>query len=349
MKFNDNITLDIAKAVSDVLEGKVKKEEMDPTDHVKKSDEGKFCVYNAANKKVKEFDTKDEADKYAVDNHDKLMAAKNEVAEPRAKGEKDFKDKHVKKVSGMKNDGTNIKEAMLKVKAWTGSLKKPPKGLEIAKSQSSSMGGNDVVFKGDEKDLITYAKRSLGAEGDTLGDIQRTVEAAEKTPTGPAKEESEKQKKYQAFFSKALKKFGVKSPSELEGDKKKDFFDYVDANYEADDEPEEGVKEGAEQVDEILGTIKKVAQKVKDKVVGKKEKPQPTRNPVDMKKLLNNPGQIKARLIAAKQKLKDAEDMHAKATKDDNEKGMEHWSEVELNRHNEVEKLTKKLKDAMAK
>ena len=50
------------------------------------------------------------------------------------------------------------------------------------------------------------------------------------------KEQSEKQKKYQAFFNKALKKFGVSSPDELEGDKKKEFFDYVDANYEADNE-----------------------------------------------------------------------------------------------------------------
>ena len=58
----------------------------------------------------------------------------------------------------------------------------------------------------------------------------------EETPTGPTDEETEKQKKYQAFFNKALKKFGVKSPSELEGDKKKEFFDYVDKNYEADNE-----------------------------------------------------------------------------------------------------------------
>lgn len=49
-------------------------------------------------------------------------------------------------------------------------------------------------------------------------------------------EESSKQKKYQAFFDKALKKFGVKSPAELKGDKKKEFFDYVDKNYEADNE-----------------------------------------------------------------------------------------------------------------
>ena len=56
--------------------------------------------------------------------------------------------------------------------------------------------------------------------------------------TGEEVEEelSAKQKKYRAFFDKALKKFGVKSPDELEGDKKKEFFDYVDANYEADNE-----------------------------------------------------------------------------------------------------------------
>ena len=52
----------------------------------------------------------------------------------------------------------------------------------------------------------------------------------------PKEEESEKQKKYQAFFQKALKKFGVKSPAELEGDKKKEFFDYVDKNYKSDSE-----------------------------------------------------------------------------------------------------------------
>ena len=51
-----------------------------------------------------------------------------------------------------------------------------------------------------------------------------------------ADEQSDKQKKYKAFFDKALKKFGVDSPAELEGDKKKEFFDYVDANYEAENE-----------------------------------------------------------------------------------------------------------------
>ena len=49
------------------------KEEMNPTDHVKKKGD-KFCVYNADGSIAKEFDNKEDADKYAIDNHDKLMA-----------------------------------------------------------------------------------------------------------------------------------------------------------------------------------------------------------------------------------------------------------------------------------
>jgi len=38
--------------------------------------------------------------------------------------------------------------------------------------------------------------------------------------------------KYQEFFQSALDKFGVKSPNELSDEKKKEFFDYVDKNYD---------------------------------------------------------------------------------------------------------------------
>ena len=41
---------------------------------------------------------------------------------------------------------------------------------------------------------------------------------------------------YKKFFNAALKKFGVSSPDELEGDKKKEFFDYVDKNWKGDHE-----------------------------------------------------------------------------------------------------------------
>ena len=41
---------------------------------------------------------------------------------------------------------------------------------------------------------------------------------------------------YEAFFQKAMKKFGIKSPDELDDEKKKKFFNWVDNNYSAKDE-----------------------------------------------------------------------------------------------------------------
>lgn len=42
---------------------------------------------------------------------------------------------------------------------------------------------------------------------------------------------------YDKFFKKAMDKFGVSSPDEFESDeKKKEFFDYVDKNWDADNE-----------------------------------------------------------------------------------------------------------------
>ncbi len=169
MKFNDDITNSIAATVKDVLEGKaVKKEEV----------KYPHKMYHPENGKEVEVKDKAEHESYAKKGYVHEKPEVNEVEEPRAKGEKDFKDKHVVKKSGEKEDGTVMKEAKKEVSE-------------------------------DETD-----------------DHEEEVE----------KEESEKQKKYQAFFKKALAKFGVKSPDELEGDKKKEFFDYVDKNYEADKE-----------------------------------------------------------------------------------------------------------------
>ena len=49
-------------------------------------------------------------------------------------------------------------------------------------------------------------------------------------------EKSEKQKKYQEYFNKMLKKYKVKSPDELPKDKKDDFFNEVDEGYDAENE-----------------------------------------------------------------------------------------------------------------
>lgn len=73
-------------------------------------------------------------------------------------------------------------------------------------------------------------------EAIAIEEARKAAEAKDEDEEESTDEESDKQKKYKAFFAKALKKFGADSPAELKGDKKKEFFDYVDANYEADNE-----------------------------------------------------------------------------------------------------------------
>ena len=45
---------------------------------------------------------------------------------------------------------------------------------------------------------------------------------------------------YQEFFKKAMNKFGISSIGELDGEKKKEFFNYIDKNYKAEKETNEG-------------------------------------------------------------------------------------------------------------
>ena len=52
---------------------------------------------------------------------------------------------------------------------------------------------------------------------------------------------------YKKFFDGALKKFGVTSPDELDDAKKKEFFDYIDNNWNSDSEAgKDGKKEEKE-------------------------------------------------------------------------------------------------------
>ena len=75
------------------------------------------------------------------------------------------------------------------------------------------------------------------------------------TPGETIEEKSGDKEAYQKFFNSALKKFGVKSPAELKGDKKKEFYDYIDKNWTADhEEAFEFAKES--KVASILDTVK---------------------------------------------------------------------------------------------
>jgi hypothetical protein len=355
MKLQDKETLNVADAVKNVLEGKKPVQEMDPKKHVKKDeDSGMFCVYNTAGKKVKEFKSKDEAEKWAADNHDDLMS---EAGEPKAKGEKDFKDKHTIKKTGTNDDAKVTKEEITitideaKLKAGKGKAtvdvdfigdKDDAKAAEKKFKLKIKMGRGTADITGEKKNILAWLSSDMyGMDSDDIEDLfpelmeayhskkkkkeegnafgkavmaakdkgdkefmfagkkykveeydkdvkentldeklsskqKKLVKDLEKAIKNTGKliqqipddledsdsyqelvqgqsglengiddlgddlesldEMSAKQKKYQAFFNSALKKFGVKSPAELEGDKKKEFYDYVDANYEADNE-----------------------------------------------------------------------------------------------------------------
>jgi len=49
-------------------------------------------------------------------------------------------------------------------------------------------------------------------------------------------EKSEKQKEYQAFFKKTLKKYDVDSSAELSDEKKKRFFDEIESGWKGEGE-----------------------------------------------------------------------------------------------------------------
>jgi hypothetical protein len=289
MKINDNITLSIAAAVSDVLEGKVKKEEADYP-HDMWSPEGEKEV------------AKDEAEHKALAkkgySHDKPEV--DEVAEPVAKGEKDFKAKHKVKKSGEKEDGSVVKEKKTnevlgfdkdnkhdgddedEKKDDEKDVKKEGNKFTMALNAARKNGDKDFVVSGkkykvedydedeDDKEEVDEAvdknlvKKAVALALKMSGNMTGATKKIEKMKKGLSKDKEvaaalqlaneevsesvldeaasmnqaeDNKAKYKAFFDKALKKFGVESPAELEGEKKKEFFDYVDKNYNSEDEP----------------------------------------------------------------------------------------------------------------
>ena len=75
-------------------------------------------------------------------------------------------------------------------------------------------------------------QQRLGALYEDMGNIiGRYYEIGE-----VVQEETGDKEEYQKFFRAALKKFGVSEPDELDDDKKKDFYNYVDKNWQGDNE-----------------------------------------------------------------------------------------------------------------
>tara|TARA_R110001583_G_scaffold59311_4_gene176525 strand:- start:3026 stop:3634 length:609 start_codon:yes stop_codon:yes gene_type:complete len=115
---------------------------------------------------------------------------------------------------------------------------------------------------------------------------------------------------YQKFFKSALKKFGVTEPDKLEGDKKKEFYDYVDKNWKSDAEKETGQDDPKESVelDELgRGTLNRYREKAKKQIsdIEKRGMKKGEKVSSKYKKRLKGRGQATTRL--AKKAMEGAE------------------------------------------
>jgi len=72
----------------------------------------------------------------------------------------------------------------------------------------------------------------MGALYEDMGNILGRYYEIGETVTEVAGDKEE----YQKFFDAALKKYGISSPDELDDEKKKDFYNYIDANWKGDNE-----------------------------------------------------------------------------------------------------------------
>ena len=219
MKLQDRETLSVADTVKDVLEGKKVVTEMDPKKHVSKEGD-KFVVKNPKGDIVKSFDDEEAAVKYATDNHDEIMAE-----------------------ALKKKDEGNAFTAALKAARDNGDKTFVVSGKKYTVTEYTDEEEDEDEDEKEKEVKASYSKESTSTVIEDLFD--EAQDGKEKEDDDEEEDEvdemSDKQKKYQAFFNKALKKFKVKSPAELKGDEKTKFFDYVDANYEAEGEKAESV------------------------------------------------------------------------------------------------------------
>ena len=226
MKSTDKITQSVAETVSAVVEGKYKK----------KDEDVKYPHMMYDPKTGKGVEAKNEKDHDELSKkgytHDKPEKV-DEVEEPRAKGEKEFKAKHKVKKSGEKEDGSVVKEEDEEEKedeveeAFSAAQIK--KAVAMAKKSGGQMTPISKKIEKIKKGLSDHeeVKAALKAANESF-----EVEAAQAEAI-KMNEALDKKAAYQKVFQAALKKFGVKGPGELKGDKKKEFFDYVDSKYDA--------------------------------------------------------------------------------------------------------------------
>ena len=114
-----------------------------------------------------------------------------------------------------------------------GSLKEVSKYLKY--SDLLVKKAREVEKSGPNSPAVKAINKEIDKEQKKLGIKEDANLGSKKDAMNTWLPEGDKEA-YQKFFNATLKKFGVSSPDELEGKKKKEFFDYIDKNWTADHE-----------------------------------------------------------------------------------------------------------------
>lgn len=109
----------------------------------------------------------------------------------------------------------------------------------VLKLMSTTKTAQEAAKKVEKEMKIPYKE--------ALEIVRKVMKQYESVEEATDLEEASDKEAYKAFFNKAMKKFDIDDITDLKGAKKKEFFDYVDANWKADKE----VKEST-QIDEAI-------------------------------------------------------------------------------------------------
>ena len=141
---------------------------------------------------------------------------------------KSFTYKYIEEDKHMKTFGEVISEAKFPKK-----LVRQAGGIAfdkryVAGNMTGAINAIEKLKKGlsddpDVRDMLRLANESFNNE------FYKSMSEEDKT-------------EYQKFFQKTLKQFGVQSPAELEGDKEKEFYNYIDKNWKGKGEKKESVE-----------------------------------------------------------------------------------------------------------
>ena len=135
---------------------------------------------------------------------------------------------------------TAIEEGDARVDGRTKGYKEHRAKLEANRQRREAKKVNKEEVEAVEETAVNPKDRDE-LDDDAKDSAKKMKRAQEPAPGQMTEAQSGDKEAYKKFFDAALKKFKVKSPAEFKSDEeKKKFYDYIDKNWEGDNEKAEG-------------------------------------------------------------------------------------------------------------